>query len=92
MGVVIKLVVFLCLLWAAFGAFKTVFESPLLKPYCGIFLIAGLIGLLGAIIEWLFNAGGDYLFIVAKGLAILGAAGLCVQLIIRVAKHFFSRP
>jgi len=92
MGVIVGVFVFLIVL----GAFISLVEKGaqgasyrLLRPYIGLLLIAGLIAGMGLVLGTMFRGVEDYLFVVAKGVAVFTGVVVCMKLIVAVAKRFF---
>ena len=90
MGVVIGAALCLLLLGTALDAIDKACSSKLLRPYLGIFLIAGLIAGIGLILDLTVHGIGKYFLTAAKGLSVFSAVILCLQLIGMVAKRFLQ--
>lgn len=88
MGIVIGIVIFLIVLGAAASLIERGAASQLLRPYIGLLLIAALIAGLGVIVGFLFSDLEGFFLITAKIIAVLSCAGLCLHLIVMVAKRW----
>lgn len=92
MGAVIGVIVFLIVFLVVLGAFYNIIErgaaSRLLRPYIGLFLIAALVAALGMIVGALFGGGQSILFFIARVIAALTCAALCLHLIVIIGKKW----
>lgn len=88
MGVVVGIFIFLIVLGAAASLIERGATSRPLRPYIGLLLIATLIAGLGLVVGFLFSGLQDFFLITAKIIAVFAATGLCLHLIIIVAKHW----
>lgn len=88
MGIVVGIIVFLIVLGAAASLIERGATSRLLRPYIGLLLIAALIAGLGLVVGFLFSGLQDFFLITAKIIAVFAAAGLCLHLIIIVARRW----
>jgi hypothetical protein len=88
MAVVVGIILFLIVLGLLFNLVEAGTSSRLLRPYIGLLLIAALIAGLGVAIGVLFNGLGSFFFFVAKIVAALTCAGLCLHLIVLVSKRW----
>lgn len=60
----------------------------LLRPYMAFLLIAGLIAVLGMVVDIIFSGAQDVFFFIAKVVAVLVGAALCLHLIYMIGKRF----
>jgi high-affinity Fe2+/Pb2+ permease len=88
MGIVVGIVIFLVVLGAAASLIERGAASRLLRPYIGLLLIAALIAGLGVSVGFLFSGLQDFFLITAKIIAVFACAGLCLHLIVIVAKRW----
>lgn len=88
MGIVVGIVVFLIVLGAAASLIERGAASRLLRPYIGLLLIAALVAGLGLIVGFLFSGLQDFFLVTAKIIAVLACSGLCLHLIVMVARRW----
>lgn len=88
MGIVVGIIISLIVLGVLFSLIERGAASRLLRPYIGLMLIAALIAGLGLAVDVLFNGLDDFFFFTAKIVAALACAGLCLHLIVVVAKRW----
>ena len=66
---------------------KTSQNHKVLRPYIGLFLIAGLVAVASLAVGALFSQAGEWMLIIAKVIAVIACVSLCVHLAVIVAKH-----
>lgn len=88
MGIVVGIIIFLVVLGAAASLIERGAASRLLRPYIGLLLIAALIAGLGVIVGFLFSGLQGFFLITAKVIAVLACAGLCLHLVVMVARRW----
>lgn len=88
MGIVVGIIVFLIVLGAAASLIERGAASRLLRPYIGLLLIAALVTGLGLIVGFLFSGLQDFFLVTAKIIAVLACSGLCLHLIVMVARRW----
>jgi len=90
MGVIVGVIVFLIALGALSSLIERGAASRLLRPYIGLLLIAALIAGLGFVLGFLFSGLQDFFFTIAKVVAVFAGVGLCLHLIVAVAKRWLK--
>lgn len=88
MGIVVGIFVFLIVLGAAASLIERGATSRLLRPYIGLLLIAALIAGLGMIVGILFSGLQNFFLITSKIITVIACSGLCLHLIVMVAKRW----
>lgn len=88
MGIVVGIIVFLIVLGAAASLIERGAASRLLRPYIGLLLIAALVAGLGLIVGFLFSGLQDFFLVTAKIISVLACSGLCLHLIVMVARRW----
>ncbi len=62
--------------------------SRLLRPYIGMFLIAALIMILGAVVNILFDGSQGTFFFITKVIIVFTCSTLCLHLIVIIGKNW----
>lgn len=89
--IIFIIVIFFILIWVVSAAFNLVVSRigpawKMLRPYIFFWLIAGLVAAFGLVVDVLFGGAWDVFFFLAKVVAVLAAAVLCLHLIYVIGK------
>lgn len=87
MGIVVGILVLLVTGYLLAAALQ---KAAMLKPYVGLFLIAGLMAIAALALDSQFGTWGDWVLLAAKLLAIFSCVAMCVHLAVLVAKRVLA--
>lgn len=90
MGDIILGFIVLVVIFGIIGAIKDRLDTREWRPFIGIFLIAGMIAVLGLVVQLIFPGSADIFLLVAKWVAVAGAFAMCIKIIVVIAKAFFT--
>lgn len=89
MGPVIGIFVALFLIGGLISLLRDGASSKEWRPFFGIFLIAGMIAVLGIVVGFVFPDAVEVFMEIAKWVAVIGAFALCLKIIGNILKAFF---
>ena len=94
MGLIIGVVVLLIAAMLLTGSLRrSSVQTPrhkILRPYIGLFVIAGLVAVAAMAVGALFSSVGEWMLIIAKVIAVIACVSLCVHLAVIVAKNMLG--
>lgn len=95
MGFIIGVIVLLVAASLLTGSLKKAsVQTPrtkVLRPYLGLFAIAGLVAVASYAVGALFDQVGAWMLLLAKVIAVIACVSLCVHLAVIVAKNMLGR-
>lgn len=90
MGIIVAIISGLLIIALAGVLLEAGARSRHVRPYLGMFLTALLVAGTGWFLDMLFHGVLYYFFLVARAIAALTAAALCLHLTVMIIRHFLT--